>query len=87
MCGGIKDELGAKDVVSDLDIGKISVVGVGMKSRAGVAANMFEALAEAAINIHMISTSEIKISCVVSRKDAENAARVLHAAFDLARAA
>ena len=87
VCEGIKDELGAKDVVSDLDIAKISVVGVGMKSHAGVAANMFKALAEADINIHMISTSEIKISCVVNQEDAENAVRVLHAAFNLAVAA
>jgi aspartate kinase len=87
VCEGIKDELGAKDVVSDLDIAKISVVGVGMKSHAGVAANMFKALAEADINIHMISTSEIKISCVVDQEGAENAVRVLHAAFNLAAAA
>jgi aspartate kinase len=87
VCEGVKEELGAAEVVSDLDIGKISVVGVGMKSHAGVAANMFKALADADINIHMISTSEIKISCVVSQTDTENAVRALHAAFNLAAAA
>ena len=87
VCQAVKEDLGAAAVVSDLAIGKISVVGVGMKSHAGVAASMFKALAQADINIHMISTSEIKISCVVNQVDTENAVRVLHAAFGLEAAA
>ena len=87
VCQAVKEDLGAAAVVSDLAIGKISVVGVGMKSHAGVAASMFKALAQAHINIHMISTSEIKISCVVDQADTENAVRVLHAAFGLEAAA
>ena len=87
VCESIKEELGAVDVLADSDIAKVSVVGVGMKSHAGVAAKMFRALAEADINILMISTSEIRISCVVQRSDAEEAVRALHAAFGLARAA
>ena len=87
VCRNIREELGAVDVVADPDIAKVSVVGVGMKSHAGVAATMFKALADDDINIHMISTSEIKISCVVSRKDAEGAVRALHRAFDLGQVA
>ena len=83
---GVKEDLGADDAVSDSNIAKVSVVGVGMKSNAGVAARMFQALADNGINIHMISTSEIKISCVVSQTEAESAVRVLHDAFDLAAA-
>jgi aspartate kinase len=83
VCRGIRAELGAEDVVADAQIAKISVVGVGMKSHAGVAASMFKALAAANVNIHMISTSEIKISCVVGQPDAEKAVRALHAAFEL----
>jgi aspartate kinase len=86
VCRGIRVELGAEDVVADAQIAKISVVGVGMRSHAGVAASMFKALAAADINIHMISTSEIKISCVVGQPDAEKAVRALHAAFGLDRA-
>ncbi len=71
----------AKGVKVDTDIAKVSVVGVGMRSHAGVAAKMFEALARAGINIEMISTSEIKISVVVDAKDTEAAVRALHDAF------
>ena len=83
----VKEELGVEKVVSDLHVAKISVVGVGMKSHAGIAANMFRALAQANINIHMISTSEIRISCVVGQDQADEAVRVLHDAFNLAVAA
>ncbi len=69
----------------DDDISKISVVGVGMRSHAGVARRMFEALAEEGINIQMISTSEIKISCVIREKYSELATRALHDAFELER--
>ena len=68
----------------DKDICKVSVVGVGMRSHAGVASTMFKTLAAESINIQMISTSEIKISVVVEEKYLELAVRALHAAFDLA---
>ncbi len=79
----IADELDAKDVTGDDDIVKISVVGIGMRSHAGVASKMFEALSKEGINIRMISTSEIKISVVVDEKYLELGVRVLHSAFDL----
>ena len=80
----IRDELGARDVISDDKICKVSVVGVGMRSHAGVASRMFQALADEGINIQMISTSEIKISVVVDEKYLELAVRALHSAFALA---
>jgi aspartate kinase len=80
----IRDELGARDVISDDKICKVSVVGVGMRSHAGVASQMFQALADEGINIQMISTSEIKISVVVDEKYLELAVRALHSAFALA---
>jgi aspartate kinase len=73
----------ARDVRVEEKIAKVSVVGVGMKSHPGVAATLFEALAAKRINIMMISTSEIKISCVVAEKDAPAAARAAHQAFGL----
>ena len=76
-------EVGAQQVVGDKNIAKISIVGVGMKNNAGVAVRMFEALSGENINILMISTSEIKISCVIEDKYGELAVRVLHDAFDL----
>ena len=72
--------LGA-EVEGDEDIAKVSVVGVGMKDHAGVATKMFSVLADEAINIQMISTSEIKISVVIEEKHAEHAVRALHQAF------
>lgn len=75
--------LGAREVIGDENIVKISLVGVGMRSHAGVAAKMFRALADEGINIRMISTSEIKISVVVDEKYLELAVRALHAAFGL----
>jgi aspartate kinase len=80
-------EIGAADVKLDKDIVKVSIVGVGMRSHAGVAAKMFRTLADEGINIMMISTSEIKISCVISSKYAELAVRVLHDAFELGKEA
>jgi aspartate kinase len=77
------DELGARDVLADDAIVKISLVGVGMRSHAGIASKMFEALAKEGINIRMISTSEIKISVVVDEKYLELGVRALHKAFDL----
>ncbi len=76
-------EIGAGEVLSDENIAKVSIVGVGMRNNAGIAAHMFTALAQAGINIMMISTSEIKISCVIEDKWTELAVRVLHDAFGL----
>jgi aspartate kinase len=67
----------------DENIAKVSIVGVGMRSHAGVATKTFKVLADEGINIMMISTSEIKISCVIASKYTELAVRVLHKAFDL----
>ncbi len=80
-------EIGAKSVNIKEDIAKISIVGVGMRSHSGVAAKMFSALAKEGINIMMISTSEIKISCVIDAKYTELAVRVLHEAFEMDKAA
>ena len=80
---GVVQEIGAADFQYNKDIVKVSIVGVGMRSHAGVAAEMFSVLASEGINIMMISTSEIKISCVVSSKYTELAVRVLHDAFAL----
>jgi aspartate kinase len=66
-------------------VAKVSIVGVGMRSHSGVAARMFTALSKEAINIQMISTSEIAVSCVIEDKYAELAVRALHDAFDLER--
>ncbi len=76
-------ELGAKEVISDNKITKVSIIGVGMRSHAGIANVMFETLANENINISMISTSEIKISVVVDEKYLELAVRSLHTAFNL----
>lgn len=77
----ISDEIGSKGVVVDREVAKVSIVGAGMVGRPGVAAGMFKALGDAEINIQMISTSEIKISCIVSTEDCEKAARVIHGTF------
>lgn len=76
-------DIGAEEVLGDQNIAKVSVIGVGMKNHSGVAAKMFETLASENINIRLISTSEIRISCVVTEKYAELAVRVLHTAFGL----
>jgi aspartate kinase len=81
----IADEIGAEAVVGEENIAKVSVTGVGMKSHSGVAALMFSVLADENINIKLISTSEIRISCVIEEKYAELAVRVLHTAFGLDR--
>ena len=73
----------ATEVLGDPDIAKVSAVGAGMRSHAGVASKMFETLAENKINIQMISTSEIKVSCVVEESDTEKAVKALHDAFEL----
>ncbi|GFE58774.1 aspartate kinase [Geobacter sp. AOG1] len=76
-------DIAAKDVVTDENISKISIVGVGMRSHAGVATKMFQTLAKEGINIQMISTSEIKVSVVIDAKYTELAVRVLHDAFGM----
>ncbi len=83
LVGAIAREIGAQQVLSDEHIAKVSIVGVGMRNNAGVASRMFEALAGAGVNILMISTSEIKISCVVAEKFTQAAVQVLHDAFGL----
>ncbi len=80
-------EIGARGIVHDERVAKVSIVGVGMRSHAGVASTMFAALAREGINIQMISTSEIATSCVIEDKYAELAVRSLHDAFDVARGA
>jgi len=79
----VVNEIGAEEVVGSTDIAKVSVTGVGMRSHPGVAARMFAALARENINIVMISTSEIRISCLIGEKYAELAARALHTEFGL----
>ncbi|MCH7589633.1 aspartate kinase [PVC group bacterium] len=79
----IVKDIGASRVVSNDKVAKLSVIGAGMRSHPGVAADMFEALAEEKINIEMITTSEIRISCVISEEDAERAARAVHTKFKL----
>ena len=78
-------KLGAKEVVSDDKISKVSIVGVGMKTHSGVAQQMFDTFAKEGINIMMISTSEIKISCVIEQKYTELAVRSLHDSFKLGK--
>ncbi|MGD2061651.1 MAG: aspartate kinase [Acidimicrobiia bacterium] len=78
----VADEVGARSVDVDLEIGKVSLVGAGMKSHPGVAARTFRALSDAGINIEMISTSTIRISCVVKADQVEPAVRALHEAFE-----
>jgi aspartate kinase len=76
-------EIGADKVIGDDKIAKVSIVGVGMRTHSGVAARMFESLGKEKVNIMMISTSEIKVSCVIEAKYTELAVRVLHEAFGL----
>lgn len=80
---GVAKDLKAREVETDDTIAKLSIVGVGMRSHAGVAGKMFKVLADESINIQMISTSEIKISVLIAEKYLELAVRALHAAFDL----
>lgn len=80
-------ELGDLQVLRDDDIARVSVVGVGMKTHPGVAAKTFETLADNKINIEMISTSEISISCIIKKKSAEAAVKALHKAFGLGKGA
>jgi aspartate kinase len=81
--GGIAEKVGARTWSVDDGVAKVSLVGAGMKSQPGVAADMFDALAAEGINIEMISTSPIRISCVVRKEDAERAMRAVHTRFGL----
>jgi aspartate kinase len=83
LLSDVAGKIGAEKVLGDEDVAKVSIIGVGMRSHAGVAQKMFAALAKENINIMMISTSEIKISCVIEEKYTELAVRVLHKAFGL----
>jgi aspartate kinase len=77
------EAVGAKELRADNDVAKISIVGAGMETHENVAAGMFEALADEGINIQMISTSEIKISCLINKDDAQAAVKALHDVFNL----
>ena len=79
----VANDMGAASVFHDADIARVSLIGAGMKTHPGVAATMFETLAAEGVNIEMISTSPIRISCVVRGGDVERAVRALHAAFEL----
>jgi aspartate kinase len=79
----IAPKINARGIKHDVDIAKVSIIGVGMRSHSGIARTMFETLAKEGINIEMISTSEIKVSCVIAAKYTELAVRVLHEAFGL----
>ena len=81
----VKDEIGAKEILANDEVVKVSLVGVGMRSHAGVASLMFQTLAENNINIQMISTSEIKVSVLIQEQYLEKAVRSLHTAFGLDR--
>jgi aspartate kinase len=83
VVGVVVTEIEAGGATADENIGRVSVVGAGMKTNPGVAATMFETLAAEGVNIEMISTSTIRFSCVVAEADVERAVRALHAAFDL----
>jgi len=79
----IAGEIGAESVSGDMDIAKISIVGVGMRNHSGIASTMFQILAKEGVNMEMVSTSEIKVSCVIAEKYTELAVRALHDAFAL----
>jgi aspartate kinase len=83
LVSNVAKEVDAETVLGDEDIAKVSIVGVGMRTHAGVAQKMFDTLSQENINILMISTSEIKVSCVIEEKYTELAVRVLHKAFGL----
>jgi aspartate kinase len=83
---GLLPEIGADAVTSDADVARVSLVGAGMKTNPGVAATMFETLATRGVNIEMISTSSIRISCVVRAGEVERAVQALHEVFELTTA-
>ena len=79
----VKEKLGAADIKVDDNIAKVSIIGAGMIDRPGIASTMFQTLADSGINIRMISTSEIKISCLINKEDAQKAVKALHSIFNL----
>ena len=79
----VADDIGAASVTSDANVARVSIVGAGMKTNPGVSATMFETLAGAGVNIEMISTSTIRLSCVIAADDVEKAVQALHTAFGL----
>ena len=79
----VNEEIKAEKITADASISKISIVGAGMRSHSGIAARMFQSLSGENINILMISTSEIKVSCIIDEKYTERAIRTLHDAFDM----
>lgn len=81
----IKSDLGASEVLSDPDIAKVSLIGAGLAGQPGIAAKVFNILGQNNINIKMIATSEMKLTCVISQADAERAAQLIHSGFELAR--
>jgi aspartate kinase len=83
VCRAVAADIGANEVLADADIARVSLVGAGMKSNPGVAAQMFETLAHEGVNIEMISTSSIRISCVVRSDAIDRAVQSLHDAFGL----
>lgn len=83
MIESAKDDIAYRDLVGSQDVVKVSVIGVGMRSHAGVAAQMFKALAEKGINIQAITTSEIKVSILIDAAYTELAIRALHTAYGL----
>src|SRR5258705_1578831 len=85
VLGNVGKEVGASGVAADDRVAKVSIVGVGMRSHAGVAARMFDTLSREGVNIQMISTSEIAVSCVIEDKYTELAVRALHDAFELGK--
>ncbi|MDA8225984.1 MAG: aspartate kinase [Betaproteobacteria bacterium] len=86
LLGKLQPQIGAREIMGDEHIAKVSIIGVGMRSHVGIASTMFRTLAQENINIRMISTSEIKISVVIDEKYLELAVRVLHDAFELEKA-
>jgi len=87
IMGRLRDSMAARDLKGDNGVAKVSVIGVGMRSHAGVAQKMFQVLADEGVNIQMITTSEIKVTVVIEEKYVELAVRALHTAFGLDRAA
>ena len=85
VLGGVATAIGAEGIAADDRVAKVSIVGVGMRSHAGVAARVFTTLSKEGINIQMISTSEIAVSCVIEDKYTELAVRALHDAFALGK--
>lgn len=79
----VRQSIGARDCLSDATLGKVSIIGAGMQSGPGYASRMFKALSEESINVELISTSEIRITCIIDEKTVPEAVRALHAAFEL----